>query len=115
MRATGSTCSQICSPVLYLYKENVYFYICIWTYVCPYVDICVYEWIIKIGWLHLKAQIMFGETVDRRNSERGKSLWTGICGDFTEEVRFPLSWKNRYDFDKESRSGRTSWWGAACE
>lgn len=115
MRATGSICSQICSSVLYLYKENVYFYICIWMYVCPYTDIYVYEWIIKIGRLHLNAQIMFGETVDQTNSERGKSLWTGMCGDFREEVRFELSWKNRYDFDKESRSRSTSWWGAACE
>ena len=73
------------------------------------------EWIIKIGRLHFKAQIMFRETVNWRNSERGKSLRIGMCGDFTEEVGFELSWKNRYDFDKESGSRSTSWWGAACE
>ena len=73
-------------------------------------NICICEWIIKIGQLHFNAQIMFGETASWRNSERGKSLWTGMCGDFMEEVAFELSWKNRYDFDKESRSRSTSWW-----
>lgn len=48
-------------------------------YMYPYVYIYVCEWIIEIGWVHLNAQVMSGEKVDRRNSEReilvGRNVW----------------------------------------